>query len=482
MALEQVALAPARSPYRGRSRRSPAPRPMRAPRTRSASPTRTWCAAFAGTSSIRPTSSRQPARGERARAGARVVRRRERVAAIPFGGGTSVVGGVTPHVGPSYNGAISIDLGALDGVLEVDQVSRSARIQARRARARARGAARRARADAAPLPAVVRVLHARRLDRNPRRRPLRDRLDAHRGSRRVRARDDPAGRRESRRLPARAPGRQPRPDARGLRGDARRDHPGVGARAAATAQRAPRACASRASPRARTVRAISQSGLHPSNCRLLDAGEAASRGAGGRLTRAARARLRVDRSSGRGVRWRERSRSAPSTAGGVAPSSAGEDGGAAAARARRRGGEAFLAPPTCATCSSRRACSPRPSRPRSPGSASPAFHAAGRGRRRAGGARARAAAGRVFCRFTHVYPDGPAPYFTVIAPARRGRRDRAVGRDQARGADAIIARGGTITHHHAVGRDHRPWYDRQRPEPFAQALRGAKAAVDPAGS
>ena len=41
--------------------------------------------------------------------------------------------------------------------------------------------------------------------------------------------------------------------------------------------------------------------------------------------------------------------------------------------------------------------------------------------------------------------------------------------------------GGTITHHHAVGRDHRPWYDRQRPEPFAAALRGAKAAVDPAG-
>ncbi len=41
--------------------------------------------------------------------------------------------------------------------------------------------------------------------------------------------------------------------------------------------------------------------------------------------------------------------------------------------------------------------------------------------------------------------------------------------------------GGTITHHHAVGRDHRPWYDRQRPEPFAAALGGAKAALDPAG-
>ena len=39
----------------------------------------------------------------------------------------------------------------------------------------------------------------------------------------------------------------------------------------------------------------------------------------------------------------------------------------------------------------------------------------------------------------------------------------------------------TVTHHHAVGRDHRPGYDRQRPEPFAAALRAAKAALDPAG-
>ena len=44
-----------------------------------------------------------------------------------------------------------------------------------------------------------------------------------------------------------------------------------------------------------------------------------------------------------------------------------------------------------------------------------------------------------------------------------------------------MAAGGTITHHHAVGRDHRPWYDQQRPEPFAEALRAAKKALDPRG-
>ncbi|HEX4836978.1 MAG TPA: FAD-binding protein, partial [Solirubrobacteraceae bacterium] len=54
----------------------------------------------------------------------------ERVAAIPYGGGTSVVGGVEPVVGSSYNGAIAIDLGALRRVLEVDPLSRAALIQA----------------------------------------------------------------------------------------------------------------------------------------------------------------------------------------------------------------------------------------------------------------------------------------------------------------------------------------------------------------
>jgi alkyldihydroxyacetonephosphate synthase len=89
--------------------------------------------------------------------------------------------------------------------------------------------------------------------------------------------------------------------------------------------------------------------------------------------------------------------------------------------------------------------------------------------------------GVVTWRFTHVYPDGPAPYYGIYAG---GRWDALVEQwDEIKAAvcDAIIARGGTITHHHAVGRDHRPWYDRQRPEPFATALRAAKAALDPAG-
>jgi alkyldihydroxyacetonephosphate synthase len=88
---------------------------------------------------------------------------------------------------------------------------------------------------------------------------------------------------------------------------------------------------------------------------------------------------------------------------------------------------------------------------------------------------------RVMCRFTHVYPDGPAPYFTVLAPARRGSEVEQWDEIKAAVSEALIDAGGTITHHHAVGRDHRPWYDRQRPQPFAAALRAAKRELDPAG-
>jgi len=90
-------------------------------------------------------------------------------------------------------------------------------------------------------------------------------------------------------------------------------------------------------------------------------------------------------------------------------------------------------------------------------------------------------AGTVTCRLTHVYVDGAAPYFTVTAPTRRGAEIEQWDAVKAAASNAVIAAGGTITHHHAVGRDHHPWYDVQRPAPFAAALRAAKAAVDPRG-
>ena len=83
------------------------------------------------------------------------------------------------------------------------------------------------------------------------------------------------------------------------------------------------------------------------------------------------------------------------------------------------------------------------------------------------------------CRFTHAYPDGPAPYYTILAPGKRGSELEQWDEIKQAVSDGLIKLGGTITHHHAVGRDHRPWYDRQRPDGFARALKAAKRALDP---
>jgi alkyldihydroxyacetonephosphate synthase len=88
--------------------------------------------------------------------------------------------------------------------------------------------------------------------------------------------------------------------------------------------------------------------------------------------------------------------------------------------------------------------------------------------------------GRVTCRLTHVYPDGCAPYFTVLAPARAGSERAQWNEVKAAASDAVLAAGGTITHHHAVGRDHAPWYAEQRPAVFAVASAAIKRAMDPA--
>ncbi|MBX2804255.1 MAG: FAD-binding oxidoreductase [Myxococcales bacterium] len=111
------------------------------------------------------------------------------------------------------------------------------------------------------------------------------------------------------------------------------------------------------------------------------------------------------------------------------------------------------------------------------------FEALHRGVIRAVRAEMKAQSGHAFvsCRFTHVYPDGPAPYFTWLMPAQRGRELEQWLAVKRAASDAVLEHGGTITHHHAVGRLHRPWYARQRPAPFGAALTAVKRAMDPAG-
>ena len=156
------------------------------------------------------------------------------VAVVPVGGGTSVVGGIDARPGPGHAGVVAVNLRALDRVLEVDPVSRAARIQAGATGPRLEEQLGPARADAALLPAVVRARDARRLDRHARGRALRERADPHRRPRRIGARAD-SGRRRLGVAAAAGLGRRPvaGPDAARLGGHARGRHRGVGAGAAA---------------------------------------------------------------------------------------------------------------------------------------------------------------------------------------------------------------------------------------------------------
>ena len=88
--------------------------------------------------------------------------------------------------------------------------------------------------------------------------------------------------------------------------------------------------------------------------------------------------------------------------------------------------------------------------------------------------------GQVTCRFTHAYPDGPAPYFSFQRRADTGSLTEQWRRSRRRRPMRDREVGGTITHHHAVGRDHRPWYDRQRPDLFARGAESGQAGARPA--
>lgn len=92
-----------------------------------------------------------------------------------------------------------------------------------------------------------------------------------------------------------------------------------------------------------------------------------------------------------------------------------------------------------------------------------------------------AGAGFLTCRLTHVYPDGCAPYFTFVAPAAKGGELEQWQAIKHAASDAIERNGGTITHHHAVGRNHMEWYEKEVPELWRKMLAGAKAEVDPSG-
>jgi alkyldihydroxyacetonephosphate synthase len=418
----------------------------------------------------------------------------ERLAVIPFGGGTSVVGGVRPEV-PSYcNGAISLDTRALDRVLEVDPISRSARIQA--------GAS-------GPILEAQLADHGLTLRHFPQSFEystlggwLATRAAGHFATLWTHIEDfvesmraiTPAGVWESRRLPGSGAGPSPDRMLCGSEGT-------LGVIADAWLRVLPRPTFRRSvavgferfSLGVDCARALSQSGLHPANCRLIDPLEA-------RLTMAGdgshallvlgfeSADHPVDFAMGRALELcREHGGKVSEGRPGGSGGGAGGSGGGDAVGSWR---QAFLGAPYVRDLFVAMGVLSETFETAITWERFPAFHehliALAQETLRevcnvGAGPAVRKDTGQVSCRFTHIYPDGPAPYYTVIAPARRGEEVEQWWAIKRALSDAIIDAGGTITHHHAVGRDHRPWYDRQRPGPFAAALRGAKAAVDPHG-
>jgi alkyldihydroxyacetonephosphate synthase len=86
----------------------------------------------------------------------------------------------------------------------------------------------------------------------------------------------------------------------------------------------------------------------------------------------------------------------------------------------------------------------------------------------------------VMCHVSHIYPTGASLYFTVVA-GQRGNPLEQWWTAKKAACDAIMATGGTITHHHAVGADHRAWMRDEIGDLGVQVLRAAKATLDPAG-
>ncbi|HEX6117731.1 MAG TPA: FAD-binding oxidoreductase [Solirubrobacterales bacterium] len=89
--------------------------------------------------------------------------------------------------------------------------------------------------------------------------------------------------------------------------------------------------------------------------------------------------------------------------------------------------------------------------------------------------------GMVWCHISHVYRDGASLYFTFVAPGRRGEEIEQWRAAKAAACDAIVATGATITHHHAVGRDHAPYMEAEVGAVGLEALRAVKDRLDPAG-
>lgn len=409
------------------------------------------------------------------------------VAVVPYGGGSSVTGGVE-YRGDAHRAVLSLDLTAMGRVLEVDTEGRAARIQA---------------GTLGPSLEDQLRPHGLTLRHFPQSFEfstlggwLATRAGGHYATGRTHIDDfvqamrvvTPAGTSSSWRLPASGAG--PSPDRLFLGSEGAL---GIITEAWVRLQERPRHKASAAvtftdfHDALRAVRTLAQSDLSPANCRLLDSGEAALSGAAqdgsavlvlGFESADEPVAARLERAVGlaRSYGGRYGGSAGPDQAPGEA--AAGDAVGDAAVGAWR---SAFLRMPYLRDGLARMGAVAETFETAATWDRIPGLIEAVRTEVGAAALKATGHPATVNCRLTHVYPDGAAPYFTVLAAGRAGDEVALWDDLKAVASEVLHRHRATITHHHAVGRDHRPGYDRQRPEPFALALRAAKGALDPRG-
>jgi alkyldihydroxyacetonephosphate synthase len=407
------------------------------------------------------------------------------VALVPFGGGTSVVGGVEAgRIGELCAGAISLDMRKFNRVLEVDTVSRAARIQA--------GMFGPALEDALRPHGYTLRHFPQSFEFSTLGGWLATRAGGHYATVYTHIDDfaesirmvSPGGVMESRRLPGSGAG--PSPDrmllgSEGAFGVITEAWMRVQARpvyrAAATAKFAVDDGFLRG---AECVRLLSQSGLFPTNCRLIDRHEALFNGAGS--GEHALLVLGFESADHPVDAWMARAAEICRDAGALLPPEAikiRDDSGSAGGESASWK-ESFLRAPYLRDTLLLLGVIAETFETACTWDRFPKFYTAIMARGETA-LKEVCGGGRITCRFTHVYPDGPAPYFTVFAPGRPGAMIEQWDAIKAAVSETLIAEGGTITHHHAVGRDHRPWYDQQRPQLFAEALHAGKKVFDPKG-
>jgi len=398
----------------------------------------------------------------------------ERIAAIPYGGGSSVVGGIEAAVGEDHRGAVSIDLRLIAGLVEVDERSRAARLRAGtfgpsvESELEPHGLTLRHFPQSFEMSTVGGWIATRASGHYA---TGRTRIDHVVESLRV---VTPKGVLETDRAPS---GAGPSAAAlllgsEGTLGIITEAWLRVEGRARSRSSRTVAFPTFDAGVDA--VRALAQSTLLPANCRLLDPLESLLSGAGD----GTRALLLLGFESSHIDTLIPMSAALDlcrSHGGEPAPArDAREPGGADAWRAF------FLRAPHIRDAVVRLGVITETFETATTWDRFPALYAAVVDATRCAIADV-CGRGLVTCRVPYAYADGAAAYFTVVARARPDQEIEQWLAIKTAASDALQAAGGTITHHHAVGRTHRPWYDRERPPLFADALRSVKAELDPRG-